>query len=113
MISRATHTHPLYRDDNAPLYFYLEEATRSTMYTNSIQPYSRRKYERGAWFGIANQYARKDKWGSELKKQYDLLHTYKWKGQSNLSLENFISQHRNASVSMQQCAIHVEFQLPN
>ena len=24
MIARATHTHPLYRDDNASLYFYLE-----------------------------------------------------------------------------------------
>ena len=32
--------HPLYRDDNASLYFYLEEATRSTLYTSSIQPFS-------------------------------------------------------------------------
>ena len=43
LIDRATHTHLLYRDDNASLYFYLEEATRSTMYTSSIQPFSRRK----------------------------------------------------------------------
>ena len=113
LIARATHTHPLYRDDNASLYFYLEEATRSTMYTSSIQPFSRRKDGRGAWFAITNQYAGKDKWAAELKKQDDLLHTYKWKGQSNFSLDKFISQHRNAFVSMQQCAIHVEFQLPN
>ena len=112
-IARATHTHPLYRDDNASLYFYLEEANRSTMYTSSIQPYSRRKDGRGAWFAIANQYAGKDKWGAELKKQDDLLHTYKWKGQYILSLDKFISQHQNAFFSMQQCAIHVEFQLPN
>ena len=37
LIDRATHTHTLYRDDNASLYFYLEETTRSTMYTSSIQ----------------------------------------------------------------------------
>ena len=113
MIARATHTRPLYRDDNASLYFYLEEATHSNMYTSSIQPYSQRKDGRGAWFAITNQYAGKDKWGAELNKQDDLLHTNKWKGQSNLLFDKFISQHKNAFVSMQQCAIHVEFQLTN
>ena len=34
-------------------------------------------------------------------------------GQSNFSLENFISQHRNAYVSMQASAEHVQYQLPN
>ena len=83
------------------------------MYTGSIQPYSWCKYGRGARFAITNQYAGKDKWGAELKKQDDLLHTYKWKGKSNLLLDKFISQHQNAFVYMQQCAIHVEFQLLN
>ena len=36
-----------------------------------------------------------------------------WKAQSNVSLERFISQHRNAFVSLQQCSSHVQFQLPN
>ena len=101
MIGHVTHTHPLYRNDNASLYFYLEEATCSTMYTRSIQPYCRHKDGHGTWFAIMNQYAGKDKWGDELKKQDDLLHTYNWKGQSNFSLEKFISQHHNAFVPMQ------------
>ena len=112
-IDRAAHIKPLYHDDNASLYFYLEEATHSNMYKNSIQPYSQRKDGRGAWFAITNHYSGKDKWGAELKKQDDLLHNYKCKGKSNLSLEKFISQHQNAFVSMQQCSIYVEFQLPN
>ena len=29
------------------------------------------------------------------------------------SLEGFVTQHWNAFVSMQQCADHVEYQLPN
>ena len=107
MIARAAHTHPLYCDDNYSLCVYLEEATSSNIYTSSIQPYSWHKDGRGAWFTITNQYSGKDKWGAELKKQDDLLHTYKWKGQSNLLLGTFISQHRNAFASMQQCAIHV------
>ena len=40
MIACDTHTHPLYRDDNASLYFYLEESTCSTIYTSLIHPYS-------------------------------------------------------------------------
>ena len=68
---------------------------------------------RGAWAALTNQYAGKDKWETEIKKQDDLLHTHIWKGQSTFPLEGFIGQHRNAFVSMQQCAEHVEYQLPN
>ena len=75
LIACATHTHPLYPDDNASLYFYLEEATRSTIYISSIQPFSWCKDGRGVWFAITNQYAEKDKLVAKLKKQYDLLHT--------------------------------------
>ena len=66
LIGRATHSHPLYRDDNATIYFFLEEATRSTMYASSIQPHSRRKDGRGAWLALTNQYAGKDKWPEEI-----------------------------------------------
>ena len=43
-----------------------------------------------------------------------MIHSRKWKGQSGgFTLEKFIAQHRNAFVSMSQCAAHVNFQLPN
>ena len=62
---------------------------------------------------LTNQYAGKDKKGAVLKTQDDLLHNYNWKRQSNFSLKKFISQRRNAYFLMQQCAVHVDFQLPN
>jgi hypothetical protein len=62
---------------------------------------------------IVNQYAGNDKWEAEIKRQEQLLHTRVWKGQSNFSLEHFVSQHRNAFVSMQASAEHVQYQLPN
>ena len=62
---------------------------------------------------LTNQYAGNDKWEAEICKQDDLLHTRVWKGQSNFPLEGFIAQHRNAFVSMQQCAEHITYQLPN
>ena len=113
LVARASHAHPLYRDDNAKVYYDLEEATRSTPYAASIKPFQRAKNGRGALESLRRQYAGVDKWETELKRQDDLLHTRVWKGQSNFSLEKFVQQHRNAYVSMQQCAEHVAFQLPN
>ena len=48
-VARASHDHPLYKGDNAKVYYYLEEATRSTSYAASIKPYQRGKDGRGAW----------------------------------------------------------------
>ena len=113
LVARASHEHPLFRNDNSLVYYNLEEATRTTSYTASIKPYQRAKNGRGAWLALKAQYAGNDKWQAEIKIKDDLLHTRVWKGQSNFSLEKFIAQHRNAYVSMQQCADHVAFQLPN
>ena len=113
MIARASHTHPLFRDDNSAVYYLLEKATRGTSYAPTIKPYQRSKQGREAWRSLVNQYAGDDKWEAELKRQDDLLHNRVWKGQSNFSLEKFIAQHRNACVSMRQSAEHVTFQLPN
>jgi hypothetical protein len=112
LVARAKHNHALYRDDNANVYYKLEEATRTTPYAASIKPFQRTKDGRGAFQALTNQYAGKDKWEQELKKQDDLLHTQEWRGQSNYTLERFIQQHRTAFVSMQSCAQYVEYQLP-
>ena len=113
LISRASHAHGLYRDDNATVYYKMEEATRGTPYADSIKPFQRRKDGRGALEAMESQYAGQDKWDAEIKKMDTLLHTRRWKGQSNFLLEKFVQQHRNAFVSMQACTEHVEYQLPN
>ena len=113
LITRASHTHALFRNDNSDLYFLLEEATQSTPYAASIKPFQQNRDGEGACKALTSQYAGKDKWEAEIKKQEQLLHTCVWKGQSNFSLEHFISQHRNAYVSMSACAEHVQYQLPN
>ena len=100
-------------NDSSSVYYHLEEAVRSTSYASSIKPYQRQKDGRGAWLAIVSQYAGKDKWDSEIKKQDDFLHSSQWKGQSNFTLGMLITQHRAAYVSMVQCAEHVDYQLPN
>jgi hypothetical protein len=113
LVARASHEHALFRDDNASVYHYLEEATRSTAYTACIKPSQRRNDGRGAWLALLGQYAGKDKWEAEIKIQEAVLRMRTWKGLSNISLESFISQHRNANVSLEACAEHVQYQLPN
>lgn len=113
LIARASHDHALFQTDNAKVYFYVEEATRTTAIAASIKPYQRTKDGRGAWKALIAQYAGRDKWEAEIQRQEQLLHTRKWKGQSNFTLEGFVSQHRNAFVSMTACAEHVQYQLPN
>jgi hypothetical protein len=113
LIARAPHDHALYRDDNAEFYYKLEEATRGTAYADSIKPFQRAKNGRGDWLALTSQYAGEDKWEMEIKKMDNLLHTRRWKGQSNFLLERHTQQHRNAYVSMTACAQHVDYQLPN
>jgi hypothetical protein len=113
LIARASHNHPIFRDDNAKVYYFIEEATRSTSYSSSIKPFSRKKDGRGAFLAIKNQFAGKDKWLSELKKQEDMMHQGIWKGTNNISLEKFVGYHRHAYISMERCADYIDYQLPN
>ena len=113
LIARASHGHPTYREDNQAVYYHLEEATRSTPYAASIKPFQRARNGRAAWLALSGQYAGVDKWEAEIKKHEQFLHTRKWKGQSNFTLERFIAQHRNAFVMMSAAAEHVAYQLPN
>ena len=113
LIARTSHQTVHYTSDNQRVYQYIEEATRETKYHSSIAPFSRRKDGRGAWNALMAQYAGKDKWQKELDKQENFLHTRVWKGNSTFSLESFIMQRRTAHISMQRCAEHVPYQVPD
>ena len=113
LIARLSHTSPIFRDDNNSVYHFLEEATRGTVYGKTLKPFTRAKNGREAYLSVISQHAGEDKWNKELKSQESFLQTRVWKGNSNFSLEKFIEQHRSAYISMQQCAEHVNYQLPN
>ena len=113
LIARASHVDGMFSEDNESVYYASEEGTRGTQYADTIQPYKATKNGRGAMLALMTQHAGKDKWEAELKRQDELIHTRVWKGQNNYSLERFINSHRNAFISMQRCAVHVDFQLPN
>ena len=61
LVNRASHDHPLFREDNSQVYYLLEEALRGTSYAPSLKPFQRRKNGRGAVFSVTNQYVGLDK----------------------------------------------------
>ena len=97
----ATHDSPMYREDKGRVYKFLEEALRGTAYVSSLKPFQRSKDGHEAHKAIISQYAGVDKWDAELKRCNTLLNTHQWKGNSNFTFEKFVSQHRNAFISMQ------------
>lgn len=114
LVNRASFDHALYRSDNAKVYAYIEEAVRSSQYNSSIKPFQRTKDGRGAYRALVSQHAGKDKWEAELRLQEDRVMTRVWKGNvSSFTLEHYIQMHRQAFISMVQCADHVAFQIPN
>ena len=74
LVARASQDHPLFRDDNAQVYYLLEEALRGTSYAPSLKPYQCGKDGQSTVFSVTNQYAGMDKWEAELKRQDDFLH---------------------------------------
>lgn len=113
LIARLSHTSPLFRDDNAKVYGFLEEATRGTTYSSSLKSYTRTKNGRGAYLAIISQHAGQDKWQTELTAQENFIKTRVWKGNTNFALDKFCDQHRSAFISLQQCSEHIPYQLPN
>eukprot|EP00957_Ditylum_brightwellii_P154297 11741726-Ditylum_brightwellii.AAC.1 len=39
LVAQALHTHPLCHEDNAAVYYCLEEAVQGTQYASSLKPY--------------------------------------------------------------------------
>eukprot|EP00957_Ditylum_brightwellii_P129230 9857111-Ditylum_brightwellii.AAC.1 len=95
LVAQASHTHPLYHEDNEAVYYYLEEAVPSTQYASSLKPYQA------------------DNWQAELSMRDKFLHEEMWNGQMLYPLERFNGQHRGSFIAMKEAAEHVPFQLPS
>ena len=94
MIARVSHDHPVFDDDNAKVFQFLEEATRGTLIASTIAPWKGIKYGRRAFFAIVAQHAGIDKWESVIKAAENFLKSSKLKGNINYTLEKHCDGHR-------------------
>ena len=111
-ILRVSHTHPLFRGDNATVYGYIEEAARGSAYAHTIKPFGRTKNGRAAWLAIVTSHVGINQWEKIERENSTWLINTKWTGKA-YSMENFCSQHRARFQQLQEAAIHLNFQLPN
>ena len=111
LVTRLSHTDPLFKSDNSKVYSLLEEATRSTIYATTIKPYGRKKDGRSAWKSMIASHAGDDKWEKLQKDKTNFLLNTKWNGRQQ-SLEKFTGLHRSSYVQLEEAAEHLPFQLP-
>ena len=113
MISRMSHTHALYRPDNATGYAQLVTATLGTQYASTIAPFKRAKDGRGALMALQAQFAGAAHWDREVKIMSDFMSNSRWTGTTAFSLHAFLAKHRASFHTLQRCAEHVQIELPN
>ena len=112
LISRSSHSHPLFKTDNATVYNAIEEATRVSIYATTIKSFARKKDGRGAWLSIVTSHVGVDKWERIQKECSSWLMTAKWNGKK-YPLESFCSQHRAKHQQLLEAAQYIDFQVPN
>ena len=62
MIDRASHTHVLYKTDNAQVYSLIEQAARNSSFLSTIKSFEKRKNGRGAWLALITAHVGDSKW---------------------------------------------------
>jgi len=112
-IARATHSHTNFNSDNSLLYGLLEVATRSTMYAASIQAFAKKRDGRGAYLALKEQHLGVARWMTEIQKHEYTMYSIRWKGTGNFTIQQHVSNHRNAYTQLAAAGMHVPHQLPN
>jgi hypothetical protein len=105
LVSRCSHTHPLFKTDNNKVYKLLAEATLGTQYATTVTTYSRRKDGRAAYLALVTSHVGGDKWDQIVESNVDLIMNRKWNGMS-YKLEKFCNQHRQAHAKLGDAKEH-------
>ena len=112
MILRLNHYDPLYNTNNSQVYAMLEESSRGTIYSTTMKVFTRIKDGRKASLAMVSSHVGSDKWEQLQKENLKFLMNTKWTGKV-YSLEKFTGLHRSKFVQLEECQIHVNFQLPS
>ena len=111
MIDRASHTHVLYKTDNAQVYSLIEQAARNSSFLSTIKSFEKRKNGRGAWLALITAHVGDSKWEQILNDNSKWLINSRWNGKK-YALESFMAQHRQKFEQMKEASLHVTFQVP-
>ena len=111
MIARASHSHVLYKSDNAHVYSLIEQAARNSTFLSTIKPFENRKNGRAAWLALVTAHVGDSKWEQILNENNKWLINAKWNGKK-YALETFVALHRQKYEQMKEASMNVTYQVP-
>ena len=111
MIKRSSHSHPLFKSDNATVYSLIEQAARNSQYLTTIKPFENRKDGRGAWLALLSSHVGKNEWERIQRENSKWLMSAQWNGKK-YDLQTYCSQHRAKYQQLVEASGHVAFQVP-
>jgi hypothetical protein len=113
LIATASHEDGLFVTDNRTVHYHLTQATQGTSYASSVTPFLASEDGRAAYMALQNQFSGPDKWQDLLRQQKEFYQNRKWTGQSSVTLQTHVSNHRHAHVMMTQCKRHIHVEVPS
>ena len=111
IIAHASHSHVLYKTDNAHVYSLIEQAARNSTFLSTIKPFENRKNGRAAWLALVTAHVGDSKWEQILNENNKWLINAKWNGKK-YALETFVTQHRQKFEQMKEASMNVTYQVP-
>jgi hypothetical protein len=113
MIACMSHSHPLLKVDNGAVFELIEMLVQGTVVAALIDPFCREQNDRNAFIAIRGQHAGKDVWDKLVKEAETILQTQKWSGTTNVTLAQHMGRHRQAFITLTECAEHLPVNVPN
>ena len=111
---RLSHTHALFKVDNADVFDIIEQGVRGSDIAPTIAPFRKRRDGRGALNAIINQHAGVRVWDDMVKSAKDVMGgTRKWTGTTAFTIAQHCNVHRKAFIALGEAADHVPVQIPD
>ena len=96
LITRTSHTHPLFRYDNGEVFDLLETSLRGTNYSAAIVQFRKAQDGRSAYFSLVSQHASDDVWQETISGADDYLKNGTLSGTNSIPLSSHIYKHRKS-----------------
>ena len=111
---RLSHTHALFKMDNAEVFDIIEQAVRGSDIAATIAQYRRNRNGRGALQAIMNQHAGPRVWEDLVKSAKEVLAGgRKWTGTTAFTIAQHCNVHRKAFIALGEAAENVAVQIPD
>jgi hypothetical protein len=109
-----SHTHALFKVDNAEVFENIEQGVRGTDIAPTIAQYCKRWDGRGALKAIIAQHAGTREWEDMVKSAKEVLGgNRKWTGTIKFTIAQFANVLRKAYTVLTEAGEHVPIQVPN